>query len=391
MAHQNMIGKNPLVNNFNTFQMNNQCRLPFESNNLIKENIHVMNHANYALQVQRMNAANRGGQAQQQSASQSQRRDPFERRNLGANPNPNGSDMNETKSSNVRKGKGVNLIEEMLKPQKIKYVNTDVLPNYQSRIKESEKQIDPTLTPYKIIMKDKMAPLIQKYQAADGKAIRDKLSKEDLIVHKTTDEDKDEVRFNKERREKKIKMKEINKELEIEYCPANLDRHKEKYEYNQNVIRNLAHEECATGNDTRTDYVEFYKKKLAEDEKGIEKADSVLRKLVDTGIIRPEELPTANDDTAPPEEKSVNTLDFEKKIRKKTVTDKPVVKKPTAKKPTVKKPDVTKPDVSKPDVSKPDVTKPDVIKPIASKPAASKPTVSKPTVSKPIVTKPTVT
>ena len=356
--------------------MNNQCRLPFESNNLIKENIHVMNHANYALQVQRMNQTNGSTQT---------RRDPFERRNLGSAQEP---DQTETRSSNVRKGKTLNVIEEMLKPQKIKYTNTDVLPNFQSRMKEKEKHIDPTLTPYKIIMKDQMAPLIQKYQAAGNKAIKDKLVKEDLIVHKTTAEDKDEVRFNKERREKKIKMKEINKELEIEYCPANLDRHKEKYEYNQNVIRNLAHEECATGNDARTDYVEFYKKKLAEDEKGIEKADSVLRKLVDTGIIRPEELPTANDDTVPlPEEKSVNTVEFEKKISKKPSVDKPTVKKPTVKKPTVSKPAVDKPAVSKPTVSKPEVTKPTVSKPTVPKPVVSKPVVTKPTVSKPTATK----
>jgi len=386
MAYQNMISKNPLVNNFNTFQTNNSCKMPFESNSLIKENIHVMNHANYALQMQRMQQGNQVQMGNQRGIGQSGKtaRDPFERRNLGGNPDPNGSgDDHMVPSANIRGGKGVNLIKEMLKPQKIAYNNKDVLPSVKSRKNENKKSIDPTNVPYKIIMTDRIGKILEK----KWKDVKE----DDILVHKTTEADKDSKRLTEERKAKKLKMKEINNELEVEYCLANMDKHKEKYEYNQTVIRNLAHEESKTDNDSRADYVEFYKKKLTEDERGQERSDSVLRKLIDTGIIRPEELPTMDD--APSEEsmpKSINTEVFEKKISK-PIVDKPVVKKPVVGKPIVSKPVVEKPAVSKAVVEKPAVSKPVVVeKPAVSKPAVSKPAVSKPVVSKPAVSKPVV-
>lgn len=282
--YQGMITNNPLINNFNTYNMANPSQIPFQSNQLLNENIHVMNSLNDMVQQQRF------GQQAMNTYSQLNSKDPYQERdksnvgnlnsNLNSNPNPN------SKSS---KNKNLNIIEEMMKPQKILKENKDVNPNFRAIQKEYEEsqtkegiqqKFKITNVPYKSIIRDK---IITK-DVYEIKA-------EDLIVHKTTNVDRDSDIFNTEFDIKNIELDKINEEIKIDFHIDNYDKHKKKYDFKETFIKNLAFE-ANTCDENKQDYIEFYRKKQKEAEVGKEICDSVLHKLLDTGLIKPEELPS---------------------------------------------------------------------------------------------------
>src|ERR1044071_7718686 len=51
--HQNMINSNPIVHKFNGYITNNPTTIPFSSNKLINENVHVVNNLNTYVQQQK--------------------------------------------------------------------------------------------------------------------------------------------------------------------------------------------------------------------------------------------------------------------------------------------------------------------------------------------------
>src|ERR1700733_1290591 len=225
--YQNMVNSNPMLNQFNNYMAKNPNQTPFQNNQLINQNVHVLNNLNNYIHQKKIT-----------SISEQQH-------------------INIPVQNNHKKGNncGKNIIEEMLKPQKIKKdENKDILPNFKIREEQDNKkfnqQFKMTNAPYKNIIRDKII----------NKKVEDiKLS--DLLVHQVTEKDRDKNVFEKEVEMKKKEKKEINQELHID----NYAKHKAKFEYKESFIRNLAYE--ANGFDeNKQDYIEFYRKHQKEAE-----------------------------------------------------------------------------------------------------------------------------
>jgi hypothetical protein len=263
MMYQQMASSNTLVNNFNAHVSNNSKHVPFRSNQLMTENVHVVNHLNENMHQKRIDQQNRKSQTYFPEESNQKSR----------------SKINKSVDNNN------NIIKELLKSEKIEKNNKDVKSNFNNRLNEFEKgkQLDPINQPYKIILKDK---IINKH----WKEIRD-AGKEELVVHTVSDKDKDIHVFTKQSAVKENELNKINDEIEIEFHIDNYDRNKKNYEYKETLIKNYSHE-AKTGNENKDDYIEFYKKKQKEAEKDSKLCDSILNKLLDTGLIDPKELPS---------------------------------------------------------------------------------------------------
>lgn len=263
--YQNLANQNPIISQFNNYISQNQEFVPFQNNQLINNNVHVMNNLSDYLQQHR-NIQQNMPAYQQQIMNQ-----------------------NNQPAVNVNKPKNINIIKEMLKPQNIlkEKNNKDVEPNYQVRkdIQEQAKNgkinIKMTNAPYKSIIKDKIIT----------KKVED-VKEEDLLVHKANKKiDADIGNFNKELNIKKEEEEKINDELKIEFSIDNYDKHKKKFEYKETFIRNLAFEEN-TFDETKQDFIEFYRQKQKEAEEGQKLCDQILHNIVDEGIISKDELPS---------------------------------------------------------------------------------------------------
>lgn len=265
--YQNLINNNHLVSQFNGYQHQNPNMIPFQNNQLINQNVHVMNNLNNLLQ-------------QQKSLEQNM---PVYQQQLQSNTsNMSNRISNKNKNGNAR-NRSTNIIEEMLKPQKIAKDNKDVATNYKASQTTRKDTIDITNQPYKIIIKDKIDTILKKQW--------DKVVKKDLIVHTVTDADSNIDEFNKKVNKKQKKLEKINDEIEIDFHIDNFDSHKKKFEYKQTFIRNLAFE-SNTFDESKEDYIDFYKKHQKEAEEGKELCDNIIHNMIDTGLIKPEELPT---------------------------------------------------------------------------------------------------
>lgn len=266
-----MTANNPIVRNFNAQRSNST--MPFQQNKLISENVHVQNNLNLLLQQ------NKFGQTQA-----NHRPDPQQKISKN-NPNITTGGLRTT---------NINIIEKMLQAQSVSDLNNDdVKKNFKQLTTDREKakkrteetselEIPITNAPYKTIIKDKII----------NKPV-DKIKEDDLIVHKSTNLDADIKIFKAEQRAKKKQLKKINKDLDIEFHIDNYDKHKKKYEFKEVFTRNLEYDSntCA---ENKQDYIEFYRKKQKEAEAGAELCDRILNDLVNTGLIKPEELPTGS-------------------------------------------------------------------------------------------------
>ena len=243
--YKNLANQNPIINKFNAYANNNYT--PFQNNNLINKNVHVMNNLNEM--VQRKNSKNI-----------------------------------QNKKNNKHKNSSFNIIEQMLTPQTIIKDNIDIEENLQKKISQREENIKRTNIPYKIIIKDKI--------------ITHELNKDEfgdkIIVHKTTVDDSNIEKFNKELNNKFQEKKKINDELEIEFHIDNYSKHKKNFEYKETFIKNLAFEQNSF-DESKHDYIEFYKQKQKEVEEGKKMCDEILRNIDNNNnIIKKEELPTEN-------------------------------------------------------------------------------------------------
>lgn len=273
--YQNMISTNPIIGNFNTFMTKNPTNTPFQSNKLINENILAMNDLSNSMQKQRSNQNYKQATQTSQTNQKSQTSQPNQKY--------------QQKQSSISTNKNINVIEELLKPQKILRENKDVKANFTAEINERDAECDDkyhnkkfqkTNQPYKNIIKDKIIT----------KNILD-VTKEDLIVHKVSKIDSDLDIFTTETSIKDIELKKINEELLIEWSIENYDKNKKKYDYKETLIKNMAFE-ATSYDENKQDYIEFYTKKQKEAELGTELCDRVLHKLLNDGLIKPEELPT---------------------------------------------------------------------------------------------------
>ena len=203
-----------------------------------------------------------------------------------------------------------NLIDEIFKPEKIKCDNRDVIKNYKEREQVQFKDIDPENIPYKIIIKDKVVT----------KPVR---KSKDLVVHESTDADRDINKFQKDLSVKKQEKKKINQELSIQFNENNRDTHQEKFDMDGTFIKNLSYSSNTFG-ENKDDYVDFYRKCQREAEEGKEMCDQIINKLVDTGLIKANELPSEfNDsDDAPAD---ISTIQSKRPVNNQTTTmNKPV-------------------------------------------------------------------
>ena len=149
--YQNIANQNPLINQFNTYMTQNPSVIPFQGNQLINHNVHVRNNLNELMHLQRT-----------------------------FKPTPN-VNMMQSEQINRRKSnvKNENIIEEMLKPQKMIKNNEDIDSNYKARceLQEKTKRGDVTVKmtnkPYKPIIRDR----------AITKKIEE-IKESDLVVHK---------------------------------------------------------------------------------------------------------------------------------------------------------------------------------------------------------------
>ncbi|AZL89484.1 hypothetical protein QKC54_gp0338 [Megavirus baoshan] len=270
--HHNLANQNPMINSFNTYTVQNPNIIPFQNNQLINNNVHVMNNLNNFVQHHKMVQNN-------MSHLQQQNNIPIPKipTNIPVLPQNNSK-------------KKFNIIEEMLKPQKIKKDNKDVESNYKIRenmrqnILKNKFDFEMTNAPYKNIIKDKIIT----------KNVKD-VKKEDLLVHKSIKGiDDDREKFNIELNTKNQEKEQINNELEIEFNIDNYDKHKKTFEYKETFIRNLAFEQNVF-DENKQDCIEFYRKQQKEAEKGKNICDEIIRNIVDEGIISKDELPTEND------------------------------------------------------------------------------------------------
>lgn len=273
--YQNIANQNPLLLQFNGYMSQNPNIIPFQNNQLINNNVHVLNNLNDLVKEHRTVQQNMP-QFQQQM-HQSVQTDQNKRHN------------GQTTLQNSGK-KNINIIKEMLKPQKItKNNNKDVITNYtirkniQKDAKEGIINIKITNAPYKSIIKDKIIT----------KAVKD-VKEEDFIVHKSTKEiDANRTRFDKELNIKENEKEKINEELNIEFHIDNYDTHKKKFDYKDTFIKNLGFEQNIY-DENKQDCIEFYRKKQKEAEEGQKLCDQILHNIIDEGIIGADELPQVN-------------------------------------------------------------------------------------------------
>lgn len=263
----NLINQNPMLNQFNGYIAQNPNIIPFQDNLLINQNVHVVNNLTDLLR----------------NHKQVQQNMPNYQQQLMQTP-PTTEPINTNKKST----KTTNIIEEMLKPQKIIKNNKDLDSNYQTRKGDYQtdkqgnlvKRFKMTNAPYKNIIKDK---IITKNV--------EEVKEADLLVHKSIREiDANREKFNIELETKTKEKEKINDELQIEFNIDNYDKHKKNFEFKETFIKNLAYEEN-TFDESKQDFIEFYRKKQKEAEEGKKLCDQILHSIVDEGIINKDELP----------------------------------------------------------------------------------------------------
>lgn len=293
--YQNIANQNSLLNNFNGYITQNPNNIPFQNNQLINNNPHVANNLNNLLQQHKtfqQNLPVYQQQLQNQQLQNQQNLPVYQQQKQNYNTNKN----NKSKLNNG------NIIEEMLKPQKILRDNKDVKTNYNTRKDIQEKArknvgIKITNAPYKSIIKDKII----------NKDVGD-IKEKDLLVHKANKEiDADRNKFDIEYQTKKNEKKKINDELKIEFHIDNYDKHKKKFEFKETFIKNLAFEEN-TYDENKQDVIEFYKKQKKEAIEGQILCDNILHNLANEGIISKDEIPTERSDTQTNSEIDLNSM-----------------------------------------------------------------------------------
>lgn len=237
---------NPLVSMFDSYNNKNDGRsVPFQSNKLIANNVHIVNNIGNMLRSEQGHRNN----------------DP-----------------------NTDQGLGSNIIENILRASDTRYSSDgDISNSYKNKVesyKNSALKYKITNAPYKNIIKDRVI----------SKPVEE-ITEQDLIVHRVIPgEDNDIKQFERDLKNKQTVFKKMDDDIKIEYSTDNYGKHRKQFSYSENFIRNLSYEEKTFG-DSKKDYLEFYRKKQKEAEDGIELCDQIIKNLVDDGCISSNELP----------------------------------------------------------------------------------------------------
>ena len=254
--NNSFVNRNPLMNQYNEYSQRN-TNIPFQNNNLIKNNIAISNKLY----------------------------ENIHRREAG-NYNSNNNYVKPQKETREY----VDIVKEMLKPMEHETDNTFIHENYKTKRQEYDnytaglEKIKLTNVPYKIIMKDNIV----------NKPV-DKITEDDFVVHKVVNGiDNNLGQFNREHDELEEEMEKINNEIEMEYNFDNYVQHKKNFEYRETFIKNTSYK-SNDFNENKQDYIEFFEKKQKELDDGIKYCDDILKILNDDNNVN-DYIPKKNDD-----------------------------------------------------------------------------------------------
>jgi len=112
---------------------------------------------------------------------------------------------------------------------------------------------------------------------------------DDLIVHKVTDLDKDEEKFEEELEEKNKNVEKHDDELKMIYSISKKASHKKEFDYNHRYKYRVKFT-TKTGEDVRQDRIEAYKEKQKESERDKKRVEDIIEEMINTGTIDKEEF-----------------------------------------------------------------------------------------------------
>jgi hypothetical protein len=190
-------------------------------------------------------------------------------------------------SYNIKKIKKFNNIDHLynqdelknliIKPQKIEKPNINIKSLVDNRDNVNKKDLEDSIKkrvnqPYKGIIKD-----------FDYSKIKEKC-KEDLIVHKVTDIDRDEKIFDENMGKFKNEIADQNKNIKDTYSLDKKTAHKKEFDY-QHKYKYRVKIDSTDNDELRVDRIEFYKKEQNKIEENKKKIDDILLNLIDSGIL----------------------------------------------------------------------------------------------------------
>lgn len=203
------------------------------------------------------------------------------------------------KFNNIDQQYNQNEIKDMIiKPIKIEKPNLNINSLIESKKNTNDNDLNESLQkrtnqPYKGIIKD-----------CDYSKIREKI-KEDLIVHKVTEADRDKKIFKSKLGKYRTEIKEQNKNIEDVYALDKKTEHKKEFDYQHKYkYRTKINTD---DNDLRTDRIDFWKKEQQKNEENKKKIDDILINLIDSGVIS-DNLETINYD-------KINTKELENTLK----------------------------------------------------------------------------
>lgn len=236
---------NKLVNQFQQYKSQNPDSVPYQNNQLLKNNPHIMNNINMQNNIKN----NQNNNMQNQNIDR----------------------LKQFMESVKKTNKSGNIIQELLKPQEIDKKNNKEVERNEEILEKMRKDIKYTITnqPYKNIIKD----------ADYNKKIQDA---KDLIIYIMKIEDKSPELLDREFKKLEKMFEDMDVEIKLDYAPDKKMEHKKKFDYRHNYVTRLVHEAKQHG-DIKEDMIDFYKNKQIEAEKDKEKCDEILRKLNELG------------------------------------------------------------------------------------------------------------
>jgi len=265
---------NALLNNFYRHQ---QMNIPFQQNNLLRNNPALMANMQYqkSQQMQQMKMMQMQQNMQRMKMQQELKKKEKEHLN---------------KIQNLNKFDKADFTKAIIQPEESKLtkkekddidINYKELDNQYGNEEKYKKNLKKywdkrTNQPYKNILKD------EDYTKNFKK-------KDDLIVHKVTDLDKDAEKLELEFQDKDDDREKHDGELKMIYSTSKEAENKKKFEYN-NVYKFRMKYDPKDHEGKKQDKIDYYKKEQKKLEKGNKKFNEVIEHLVNNSLFNKDQL-----------------------------------------------------------------------------------------------------
>ncbi|QKF94049.1 hypothetical protein QKU48_gp0591 [Fadolivirus algeromassiliense] len=262
------------------YQQYNQTSIPTYQNNILLKNNPIFsgnNQMHQMNQMQQMQQMQMLQQMQMQQIKEMQQIKQMEKINELEN-NMDKEKIRESviKPIKIEKNKKARQeLEENWRVAEKKYIDP-TKKSYGPEVQEYWKQR--TNQPYRGIMKN------EDY----NKQFK---SKDDLIVHRVTNKDKEGVEEGFKVMESNIEKH--NNELKVIYSTSNKNDHKKKFEYNH-VYKYRVQYDPNDHDKLKENRVKYYKEQQKKEEEGKQKIDNIFETLVNDGIFDKNELNSIN-------------------------------------------------------------------------------------------------